>query len=183
MAQYVVTITNGAGSKILPKGTYNVTASVPGYTGLLSPSTLTVGDTDASQAFTIAATGTMTLNVNETGAAGGTAVTGGTFIRCNSDGSETYGTAKTVDSSGVCTFNNVPFGTSEAPINVYVKQLTSDDTHNVFADVVAVAMDTMAKIQYVQNAPAALQSVTLTDANYAGLNMDGTLTLDGPQAG
>lgn len=183
MSQYVVNITNGSGSKALPKGKYDVTASVPGYTGLLDPSTFTATDTEGSQAFTIAATGTLTLNINETGAEGGTPVTGGTFIRCNSDGTETYGTAKTITATGVCIFDAVPFGTSESPISVYVKQLTTDDTHNLHEGVVSVSMDGETKVQYVLNAPAATQTFTFTDANYAGLNMNGTLTFDGPQAG
>ena len=181
MAQYVVTITNGTGSQILPKGKYDVTASVPGYAGTLDPSTFTASELEGNQSFTIAATGTITLHVNDTGASGGTPVTSGSFIRCNSDGTETYGTAKTIDAMGACTFDFVPFGTSEAPIDVYVKQLTSDETHNVHPGVVTVSMSEPNQTQYVQNTPAALQSFTFADANYAGLNLNGTLTFEGPQ--
>ena len=183
MSQYVVTITNGTGSKALPKGRYDVTASVPGYAGVLDPSTFTATEAEGSQAFTIAATGTLTLHVNETGAEGGTPVTGGTFIRCSSDGTETYGIAKTIDASGVCTFEAVPFGTGEAPVSVYVKQLTADDSHNRHEDVVTASMDGESKTQYVRNAPAATQTFTFADANYAGLNINGTLTFEGPQDG
>ena len=105
----------------------------------------------------------------------------GIFIRCNSDGTETYGTAKTIDAMGACTFDFVPFGTAEAPIHVYVKQLTLDETHNVHPGVVAVSMSEPNQTQYVQNTPDAFQSFTFADANYAGLNLNGTLTFEGPQ--
>ena len=118
MAQYVVNITNGSGSEKLPIGQYDVTAAVPGYNGALDPTTFTATGSEGTQAFTISADGTLTLIVNETGAEGGTPVTAGTFIRCNSDGSETYGPAKTIDATGNCVFDAVPYGTAESPISV-----------------------------------------------------------------
>ena len=182
MSQYLVPITNGAGSQRLPIGNYTVTAAVTGYTGALDPTAFTATSSPGSQAFTIAATGTLTLNVNETGAEGGTAVTGGTFIRCNQNGSATYGTEKTVSGAGVCTFDHVPFGTAETPATFYVKQLTSDSTHNIYTGVITVSMAAETQAQYVQNTLAANQSFTLTDEYYSGLNIDGSLTFDGPQA-
>ena len=59
--------------------------------------------------------------------------------------------------------------------------MTSDETHNVHPGVVTVSMSEPNQTQYVQNTPAALQSFTFADANYAGLNLNGTLTFEGPQ--
>lgn len=183
MAQYNVTITNGTGSQDLPAGLYNVTTAVTGYSNItLDPNTFTATTGTGSQAFTVAAAGTLTLNVNETGASGGTPITSGTFIRCNQTGTTDYGTAKTVSALGVCTFNNVPYGDGTTPYTFYVRQLTSDSSHSIQAGVITVSMDAETKTQYVQNLPAALQSFTFTDANYSGLDISGTLTFDGPQA-
>ncbi len=181
MAEYIVTITNGAGSELLPAGNYNVAASVPGYDGLLDPSTFEATALEGAQAFTLAATGTLTLTVNETGASGGTPITDGTFIRCSQDGLTEYGAAKDVDGSGICIFDHVPFGESESPYTFYIKQLTSDKTHNVHTGVIAVEMQASTQEEYVQNTLAAEQSFTFADANYSGLTLSGTLTFTGPQ--
>ena len=182
MAKYVVTITNGVGSEKLPRGQYTVTSEVPGYLdGLLDPTTFTASETEASQNFTIAATGTLTLKVTETGDDSGTPISGGSFIRCNSDGSETYGPAKTVSAAGECLFESVPYGKAEDPFHIYIKQLTSDQTHSTYAGVITVAMEQKQYTQYVKNPAAALQSFTFTDKNYSGLNMNGTMTFEGPQ--
>ena len=181
MARYTVDIINGSGSQVLPKGTYTVTAAVEGYSGVLDPSTFTAGTAEGSQAFTIEATGTLTLQINETGAEGGTPITEGAFVRCNQDGSVTYGEAKPIGETGVCTFDHVPFGTAEAPVTFYVRQQTSDKTHNRKEEVVAISMAAQTQSEFVQNTPAALQSFTFADANYSGLAVDGSLTFDGPQ--
>lgn len=181
MSQYVVTITNGAGSQRLPTGAYDVTASVTGYTGLLDPTTFTATGSPGSEDFTVAAEGTLTLVINETGASGGTPITSGTFIRCNSDGSTTYGTAKTVSAIGECVFDHVPYGTGVAPYAFYVKQLTSDGSHNFDTAPITIDMASTTQTNYVLNALAALQSFTLVDAYYSGLNVSGSMTFDGPQ--
>lgn len=176
MSQYVVTITNGAGSERLPIGSYNVTASVTGYTGVLDPTTFTASGTPGSESFTIAAEGTLTLVVNETGASGGTPITGGTFIRCSADGSQTYGTAKTISATGECVFDHVPYGTTLAPYELYVKQLSSDGRHNFDANPITIQMEEDTQTNYVLNDLAALQSFTLEDAYYSGLKVGGSMT-------
>lgn len=181
MAQYVVTITNGQGLQNLPIGEYNVTADIFGYSGVLDPSTFTATGVEGSEAFTLAATGTLTLNVNDTGAEGGTPITAGSFIRCNVDGSTSYGTAKTVSAQGVCEFPFVPFGTSGSPATFYIKQLTSDAEHNIDPNVITVAMEAETQSLYVANPEIAEQTFTLEDANYAGLVLTGEMTFDGPQ--
>ena len=180
MANYPVTITNGAGSANLPAGGYSVTATITGYNGALTPSTYTATTGTGSQAYTLAATGTLTLTVNETGASGGAAITSGTFIRCNLAGDITYGTAKTVSATGICEFDHVPYGTVGSPVVFYVKQLTSDTTHSIQTGVITVNMNSQTMGQYVQNPPAAKQDFTLADQYYSGLNLDGTMDFTGP---
>ncbi len=181
MAQYVVTITNGTGSEFLPTGNYDVTASVAGYDGALDPTTFAATALGTAQAFTLAATGTLTLTVNDTGDSGGTPITSGTFIRCSQDGLTEYGTAKTIDGSGTCIFDHVPFGESGTPYTFYIKQLTSDAAHNIHADVIAIDMEGVTQAEYVHNPPAAEQTFTFADENYSGLTLSGTLTFTGPQ--
>lgn len=182
MATYNVTITNGSGSQELPAGLYNVTAAVTGYDNVtLDPSTFTATTGTGSESFTIAAAGTLTLNVNETGASGGTPITAGTFIRCSADGNTEYGTAKTVDASGVCEFDHVPYGDAVTPYEFYIRQLTSDTTHSIFDGVITIQMAALTQTEYVQNLPAAQQDFSFTDQYYSGLPISGSLTFDGPQ--
>lgn len=180
MAQYPVTITNGVGSENLPAGSYTVTKSIVGYDGVLDPTIFIATASTGSQAFTAAATGTLTLNVNETGASGGTPITGGTFIRCNQAGTTDYGTAKSVSAAGVCTFDHVPLGEVGTPYTFYVRQLTSDTSHSIQTGVITISMEEEEQSEYVQNLPAEQQDFTMTDAYYSGLNLNGTLTFDGP---
>lgn len=140
----------------------------------------TPSESKENQTFSLAPICTVTLHVNETDTSGGTSVTSGSFIRCNSDRTETYGTAKPTDGLGACAFDFVPFGTSEAPIPVYIKQLTSDEIRNIHPDVILVTMSEANQAQYVQNTPAALQLFTFADKNYTGLQGT-TLTFEGPR--
>ncbi len=176
MANYNVTITNGTGSQVMQRGTYAVTAEAAGYdVSTLTPTTYTATDSEGSQAFTLSANGTLTINVNETGAAGGTPITSGTIVMTNADGSVEYGQAVTIDANGDAVFNNVPYGTTDEPFQLYFKQLTTADGYNVYDGVISVAMTAQTQTEYVQNTAAAEQTFTLTDANY-DLPIDGSLT-------
>ncbi len=179
MGKYTVTIVNGSGSLPMKEGTYTVAAvSAPGYDlSTLSPTSFVAGKTAGSGVFTLSATGTLTFNVNETGAAGGTPVTGGTLIMTDSAGNAEYGTAVTIKPTGEAVFENVPFGDATTPFTLYFKQLTADDTHNVYDGVITVSMTSQTQTEYIRNEPIAQQSFTLTDANYAGLVIP-TATLD-----
>ncbi len=181
MAQYLVNITDGVGSTRLPIGDYRVSASVTGYTGVLTPTRFTATDSPGSQSFSVAAEGTLNLVINETAAAGGTPITGGSFIRCNANGLVTYGTIKTVSSTGECVFDHVPFGDTATPYTFYVRQVTSDDYHNFSTAPIAIQMEGATQTNYVLNTLAALQEFTVTDAHYAGLNITGSMTFDGPE--
>ncbi len=176
MANYTVTITNGTGSENIQRGTYTVTASANGYDeSTLSPTTFTATDSEGSQAFTLSANGTLTLNVNETGAAGGTPITSGTIVMTDATGTTEYGAAVTIDASGNAVFNNVPYGDAGTPFTLYFKQLTTADGYNTFDGVITVQMTSQTQTEYVQNTATAEQTFTLTDANY-GMPISGSLT-------
>ncbi len=176
MATYNVTITNGNGSQAMQKGTYNVTATANGYdVSTLTPSTFTATESAGSESFTLSANGTLTFNVNETGAAGGTPVTGGTIIMTDATGTTEYGTAVTISATGEAVFDNVPYGATGTPFQLYFKQLTTDDNHNVYDGVISVEMTAQTQTEYVQNNPTATQTFSLLDATY-GLPISGSLS-------
>lgn len=176
MANYDVQITNGTGSQSMKKGTYNVSATASGYdTSTLDPKTFSATDSTGSQTFTISATGTLTLTVNETGASGGTPVTSGSIVMTDATGNTQYGQAVNIDSSGIATFANVPFGTTDEPVELYFKQLSTDDNHNIFEEVKTVSMTSDNQTEYIQNTLIAVQTFTLNDANYSGLPINGSL--------
>ncbi len=175
MANYNVTITNGTGSQRMQTGTYSVTATATGYDeSTLSPTTYTATDSTGSQAFTLSANGTLTFNVNETGAAGGTPITSGSVIMTDATGNTEYGTAQTIGADGNVVFNNVPYGSAGAPFRLYFKQLSTDADHNIFDGVITVDMTSQTQTEYIQNTATAEQTFTLSDATY-GLPIDGTL--------
>lgn len=176
MATINVQITNGTGSESMKRGSYTVSVNANGYdSASLSPTSYTATDSEGSGAFTLSATGVLTLIFNETGAAGGTPITAGSVVMTDSTGNVQYGSPITISATGEAVFNNVPF--SETPYVLYFTQLSSDDAHNEFVGVITVNMTDAAQTQYVLNTPIALQTFTLTDANYAGLPIaDATLT-------
>lgn len=172
MANYNVTIANGTGTQTMNAGTYTVSASyAPGYDmSTLAPTTFTAGLTPATGAFTLSATGTLTITFNETGEAGGIPVTSGSVVMTDATGETEYGTAVQIDSTGTATFNNVPYGSPEAAYTLYFKQLTTDENHNIYAGVFVVGMGASTQQEYVVNTPkSALQNFTLTDAIYTNL--------------
>lgn len=171
MPTYQVNITNGTGSQNMKAGAYNVSAtSAPGYDlSSLTPTAFTATAEPGSAAFTLTAQGTLTFIVNETGAAGGTPVTGGTIVMTDSTGNTEYGSPVTIDSSGNAVFNNVPYGDVTNPVTLYFKQLTSDETHNPYAGVITVSVTAQTQTEYLQNTAIALQTFTVSDATYTGL--------------
>ena len=171
MANYNVTITDGTGSQSMKAGAYNVTVTnAPGYdVTSLTPTTYTAGTSAGSGAFTLSANGTLTIVVNETGEHGGTPVTSGSIVMTDSSGNTQYGSEVSINSNGEAVFNNVPYGTTETPFTLYFKQLSTDANHNIHEGVISVDMANQTQTKYVQNTPIALQTITLTDANYSGL--------------
>ena len=170
-----VTITNGVGTSNLINDTYSVTAAVTGYdNSSINPSSVTIEEGTNTYAFTISSTGTLTLHVSEDGTSSGTPIVGATFIRTDSSGNE-YGTAITSDASGNAVFNNVPFDQTNAP-TIYFKQTASDGDHEFSSAVQSTTMTTSTETLEIQNTIGALRTINLTDANYANLPIDGSLT-------
>lgn len=174
---YTVNITGGTGTGAILNDSYTVTASVIGYdnTSIL-PATLNVVDGTNTYALTIAATGTLTLHVTETGEAGGTPIVGATFVRTDASGT-TYGSEITTDSNGDAVFNNVPFAASGAPL-IYYKQTASDGEHEFDSSVQNTSLTSSTGTVEVTNAIPATRTINLTDANYANLPLDGEITLN-----
>lgn len=175
MAKTIV-ITNGTGSSNLINDTYAVTSDVLGYDNTsIDPSSVVVAEGTNTYSFTISATGTLTLHVTEDGTASGTPIVGATFIRTDSSGNE-YGSVITTNQTGDAIFNNVPFDSTNAPV-IYFKQTASDGNHEFSDAVQNTTMTTSTDTLQIQNTVGALRTINLTDANYANLPVDGSLTL------
>lgn len=171
-----VNIVNGSGTSNLINDTYSVSAEVTGYSNsTISPSSVSIVDGTDTYAFTIGATGTLTLHVSEDGTSTGTPIVGATFYRTDSSGT-TYGSAITTDASGDAVFNNVPFDSTNAP-TIYYKQTASDGNHTFNDAVQSTTMTTDTSTVEIQNTVGASRTINLTDANYANLPLDGSLTL------
>ena len=173
----IININNGTGTGQLINDTYTVTADVTGYeNSTINPDSLTVVQGTDSYAFTISATGTLTLHVTDDGTTAGNPIVGATFYRTDSSGTE-YGTVVTTDSNGDAVFNNVPFDATNAPV-IYYKQTASDGDHEFDNTVQNTTLTTSTSTIEIQNAPGATRTINLTDANYANLPIGtGTLTL------
>jgi hypothetical protein len=176
MAKNVI-ITNGTGTSELINGTYDVTSSVTGYDNTtINPNNITVVEGTDTYAFTISATGTLTLHVTDTGTDEGTPIVGATFVRTDSNGTE-YGSIITTDATGNAVFNNVPFDATKAPI-IYYKQTASDGDHEFSTDVLNTTLTTQTSTIQIQNTPGAVRTINLMDANYTNLPIEtGTITL------
>ena len=174
----VININNGTGTGELINGSYTVTADVTGYDNTsINPSSVNVEAGTNTYAFTISATGTLTLHVTEDGTTTGTPIVGATFIRTDSAGNE-YGTAITSDTNGDAVFNNVPFDATNAPL-VYYKQTASDGDHKFNQTVQSTSLTTQTATVEITNQPGATRTINLTDSNYTNLPIEsGTLTLN-----
>lgn len=175
MANYNVTITDGIGSQTMNLGAYNVSATyAPGYDlSTLAPTSYTVESASQTGEFTLSATGTLTIIFNTTGATGGTPITSGTVVMTDATGAIQYGPVVQINAAGVATFNNVPYGSSQAGYTLYFKQLTSDENHNAYPEVLVVGMGGPTQTEYVPNTPKTIeQNFTLTDANYPHLPIE-----------
>ena len=172
-----VNITNGTGTSELINATYTVEANVTGYeNSSINPNSVSVVEGTNSYAFTISASGTLTLHVTDDGTVSGNPVVGATFYRTDSTGTE-YGSPITTDTNGDAVFNNVPFDATNAPI-IYYKQTSSDGNHEFDNTVKNTTLTTNTATIEIQNPPGATRTITLTDANYNNLPIDsGSLTL------
>ena len=177
MDKYTITITNGVGQENILNGSYSVSANVPGYDNTtINPSSLTVEAGTNTYSLTIAAEGTLTLHVTEDGTSTGTPIVGATFIRTDASGNE-YGTAITTDSNGDAVFANVPYDATNAP-TIYFKQTASDGNHEFNSNNQSTTLTASTATLEIQNAVPAGRTINLTDANYANLPIDGTISLN-----
>ena len=174
----VININNGTGTGEIINGTYTVTSTVTGYDNTsINPSSVTVESGTNTYAFTISATGTLTLHVTEDGTTTGTPIIGATFIRTDSTGTE-YGTPITSDTNGDAVFNNVPFDATNAPL-IYYKQTASDGDHEFDQTVQSTSLTTQTSTVEIINQPGATRTINLTDSNYSNLPIEsGILTLN-----
>ena len=167
----IVTIINGSGTVELINDTYTVSAEVNGYDNAsIDPNSVVVDAVTNTYAFTIAASGILTLHVTEDGTSTGVPVVGATFVRTDSLGNE-YGTAVISDTNGDAVFNNVPYDATSAP-TIYFKQTASDGDHEFDASVQNTTMTSATATIQIQNAPGAVRTINLTDANYANLPIE-----------
>ena len=173
----VINITNGTGTGELINDTYSVTASVTGYDNTsIDPSTLTVTSGTNSYAFTISASGTLTLHVTDDGTQSGNPIVGATFFRTDQSGNE-YGSVITTDNNGDAVFSNVPYDATNAPI-IYFKQTASDGDHEFDTTIQNTTLTTSTETLQIENPVGATRTITLTDENYANLPIEtATLTL------
>ncbi len=168
---YEISITDGVGSSSILNGQYGVTSEITGYdNSTINPANVEVTDNKNEYAFTVSATGTLTIHVTEDGTSTGTAITGATFYRCDKNGT-TYGNIITTNETGEAVFNNVPFDSTAAP-TIYYKQISSDGNHEFSSDLKSTTMTTSTSTIELANAPAALRTITLTDTNYENLPIE-----------
>lgn len=164
---YSIDIINGSGQEEVVKGSYTATLSAAGYdTTTFDPTSVTISD-ESSYAFTVGATGTLTIHVTEEGTSEGTPVVGAVFYRTDDTGT-TYGDSVTTDDSGNAVLNNVPFDTAET-ILIYYKQTASDGDHDFDDSVKNISLNAQTGTVEIQNTAATTKTFTLTDANYTGL--------------
>ncbi len=168
MARHTISITNGKGSIELIDGQYSATALVQGYDATtLYPKNVTLVEGTNNYEFKIAANGTLTLHVTDTGESTGSAVFGSTFVRTDASGT-VYGDPVTTGSDGNAVFNNVPFAETESPV-IYFKQTSSDGGHTFEATVQQVTMTESTKTVEIKNPPAPERTFTLVDVNFVNL--------------
>lgn len=177
MQEHIIPITNGVGSKELANGNYEVTATITGYDNAsIDPASQEVTEGVNDYAFTIAATGTLTLHVSDDGTEIGVPIVGAKFYRCDAEGT-TYGEAITSDDSGNAVFNNVPYAESDAPV-IYYKQIQSDGEHTFDDALQNTTLTEETSTIEVTNPDAEVRNFSVTDANYANLPIaDGSITL------
>jgi hypothetical protein len=175
--EHIVPITNGQGSLALVNGNYTITSTTGGYDDTtITPATQEITTDVNSYAFTIGATGTLTLHASDDGTEAGVPIVGATFVRCDASGN-THGDAITSDASGNAVFNHVPYAAENAPV-VYYKQTASDGQHNYDAELLNTTLTAETVTVEITNAEATSRAFTLTDANYSGLPLaDGNVVL------
>ena len=177
MAQHIVPITNGKGSKEITDGIYGVTANIIGYDNTsIDPKQLNITAGVNTYNLTIAANGTLTLHVTDDGTDIGIPIEGATFYRCDASGNR-YGNMIETDVDGNAEFKFVPHDTTNPP-TIYFIQTGSDGSHTFDPDVQQTTMTGPTATVEIENPEADLRNFNITDTNYANLPVgDGQITL------
>ncbi len=172
-----INITNGTGQASITNGTYQASGTATGYNSqTFQPTSLNITSQTNTYAFTIKASGTLTLHVTENGTQQGTPIVGAVFYRTDQSGN-TYGQPVTTNSNGDAVLTNVPYETSGQPV-IYFKQTTSDQTHNFNPAVQNTTMQQQTSTIQIQNSLISPKTFTLTDEVYTNLPIQqGTISL------
>ncbi len=167
--RYTVNIKDGKGTIKLVNGTYNVSATAAGYdSDSLNPQNINIIEGTDEYTFQIAASGTLTLHVTDTGDAGtGVGIIGAKFVRTDSTG-KIIGKEVITNSEGDAVFENVPFATNQSA-EIYIKQITSDGQHTFEEGVKTYKMTMDAETYQITNPDAAERTISLVDSNYASI--------------
>ena len=174
---YNINVVNGTATENILNGDYSVSTNVTGYdNNTIDPISVTISEGVNEYNFTVAATGTLTVHISETGVADGTPIVGAKIIRCDSEGN-TYGSEATTNVEGNAILANVPYAASDAP-TIYFKQTASDGTHEFPVTLQSTTMTTQTSTFELQNPMAALRTINYTDKNYEGLKITGTINLN-----
>ncbi len=179
MARHTIPITNGKGSIELVTGTYKAQAVAGGYdASTLDPKSVNIIDGTTTYAFTISATGTLTLHVTDTGNPDtGVQIIGAKFIRTDSTGT-IVGNEITTNDDGNAVFNNVPFAESNSTA-IYYKQISGDGGHTFDDTVKSIVMTQSSETVQITNPPAPVRNFTLMDASFPNIPIiDGQIILE-----
>lgn len=173
-----IPITNGKGSVHVVPGTYGTAGTADGYdTNTLEPTSVTITDESESYAFTIEATGTLTLHVTDDGTELGVQVVGAIFQRCDAEGN-TYGSPIATNEDGDAIFEHVPYLADGNAPKIYFKQISSDEGHTFNANLQDTSLSEATGTVQIANPEAGTKNFTLTDKNYEGLPVaDGNIIL------
>lgn len=171
MGKHIVQITNGKGTIHLTDGTYKATALAEGYdVTTLEPKEVLIEQDKDTYAFTISATGTLTIHVTDAGEQSGSPVSGAKFIRTTNTGTS-LGIEAISGQDGNAIFNNVPFSES-GNIKIYYRQITSDGEHTFIDTLKTVTMTNSTLTEEISNPLAPLRNLTLTDISLPNITIE-----------
>ena len=175
-----ITFTNGeSGPVTLPAGTYTfVSSTIRGYEGNgVTATDFTITQDGQQVVIEITADGVLTVNVVDDA---GAPVTDGSLVLADSTGATEYGDPVPISGSGTATFNNVPYDADD-PVDVWIKQLATDDTHIAMTGTQAEELEERTTEATILNQRKTMTvTIKTVDANYEGLvPLNGSLVFQG----
>lgn len=178
---HTITFVDGVAENVkLPVGEYTPvpgSITIPGYTDAAVNGFTITADT---QTVTLQLTNTGTLRVTVVDDLGAP-ISGSTLQMSNADGSAEYGAPVITNTAGEASFQNLPYGSTTAPINLWVEQQDTTEGHIRVDPPQAVTMDeTPKEVTMVNERITADVDVNAVDANYPGITpMNGSITFNG----